>query len=83
MSKTIELTDEQFAAISSAAQERGQSLAMLIAEVAEELRDQERAPRYFETDDWLRHLGVSEERIQLANERIARSEAGAVNAHSR
>lgn len=39
MSKTIELTDEQYAAFVTAAQERGQSPAMLIAEVAEELRD--------------------------------------------
>jgi hypothetical protein len=83
MSKIIELTDEQYAAICHAAKERRQSPAMLIAEVAEELRDPERTPRYFETDEWLRHLGVSEDRIRLANERIVRSETREVNAHPR
>ena len=83
MSKTIVLTDEQYAAISSAARDRGQSPELLIAEVAEELRDPERTPRYFETDEWLRHLGVSTERIQLANERLARSEATMVDANAR
>jgi hypothetical protein len=75
MSKIIELTDEQYAAISSAAKERGQSPAMLIAEVAEELRDPERVPRYFETEDWFRHLGATEEQIAEAR-RIARSRRG-------
>ena len=83
MSKTIELTDEQYAAISSAAKERGQRPDLLIAEVAEELRNPERAPRYYETDEWLRHLGVSTERIQLANERLARSGATVVDANAR
>jgi hypothetical protein len=75
MSKIIELTDEQYAAISSAAKERGQSPAMLIAEVAEELRDPERSPRYFETEDWFRHLGATEEQITEAR-CIARSRRG-------
>jgi hypothetical protein len=75
MSKIIELPDEQYAAISSAAKERGQSPAMLIAEVAEELRDPERSPRYFETEDWFRHLGATEEQITEAR-RIARSRRG-------
>lgn len=63
MSKTIELTDEQYTAIMTAAQERGQSPAMLIAEVAEELRDPERTPRYFDTEDWFRHLGMTDDEI--------------------
>lgn len=63
MSKTIELTDEQYATITRAAAERGQSPAMLIAEVAEVLRDPVHTPRYFETDEWFRHLGMSTEEI--------------------
>jgi hypothetical protein len=70
MSKIIELTDEQYAAISSAAKERGQSPAMLIAEVAEELRDPERAPRYFETEDWFRHLGMTDAEIIEVREEV-------------
>jgi len=77
MSKTIELTDEQYAAISSAAKERGQSLELLIAEVADELRDPERAPRYFETEDWFRHLGMTEEQI-LEIKRQVRTEAESI-----
>jgi hypothetical protein len=80
MSKFIELTDEQYAAISSAAQERGQSPAMLIAEVAEELRDPERTPRYFETEDWFRHLGATEGQIAEAR-RIAESRRGNIVAN--
>ena len=83
MSKIIELTDEQYATITRAAAERGQSPAMLVAEVAEELRDPIHTPRYFETDEWLRHLGVSDERILLANERLAGLEATVVDANAR
>lgn len=83
MSKTIELTDEQYATITRAAAERGQSPATLVAEVAEGLRDPVHTPRYFETDDWLRHLGVNDERIRLANDRLARSVATVVDANAR
>ncbi|HEY8744518.1 MAG TPA: hypothetical protein VIU62_15590, partial [Chloroflexota bacterium] len=75
-----ELTDEQYAAITIAARERGQSPELLIAEVAEELRDPARAPRYFDTEDWFRHLGATEEQIAEA-QRVARSRRGTVVAH--
>lgn len=75
MSKTIELTDEQYATITRAAAERGQSPAMLVAEVAEELRDPAHTPRYFETDEWFRHLGATDEQIAEAYS-IARSRSG-------
>ena len=81
MSKTIELTDEQYATITRAAQERGQSPAMLVAEVAEELRDPVYAPRYYETEDWFRHLGATEEQIAEAY-RIARSRRGVTVANT-
>lgn len=68
MSKVIELTDEQYQAIERAAQTRGQTpdalLAQLLAQVIEELRDPHRDPRYYETDEWFRHLGASEEMIE-------------------
>jgi hypothetical protein len=81
MPKTIELTDEQYATITRAAQERGQSPAMLVAEVAEELRDPLYTPRYFETDEWFRHLGATDEQIAEAY-RIARSRRGTTVAHT-
>ena len=83
MSKTIELTDEQYATITRVAQERGQTPASLITEAVEELRDPDREPRWFDTDDWLRHLGVSEDRIRRANERLVRSEALTADADAR
>jgi hypothetical protein len=83
MTKTIEVTDEQYESITWAAKARGQSPGLLIAEVAEELRDPRRRPRYYETDDWLRHLGVSEERIRRLNVRYAAVDAGRAGADSR
>ena len=83
MSKTIELTDEQYATITRVAQERGQTPAALITEVMQELRDPDREPRWYETDDWLRHLGVSDERIHRANERLAQARRPMANADPR
>lgn len=61
MSHTIELSDEQYATLSRAA---------AVAEAAEALRDRMLEPRYFETDEWLRHLGVSDEEIEASNRRV-------------
>ena len=80
MSKVIELTDEQYRTLVQASAARGQTLDVLLAEWIEELRDRDREPRYYETDDWLRHLGVSEERIQRANARLAADDAGSADA---
>ena len=71
MSKVITLTDEQYRTVERVATQRGQTPEALLAEVIEELRDPHVEPRYYETDDWLRHLGVSEERIRRANARFA------------
>jgi uncharacterized protein (DUF433 family) len=61
------LTEEQVrAALGYAAQ--------LVSSI-DELRDPLTQPRYYETDEWLRHLGVSEERIQRANAQLAAQEA--------
>src|SRR5690348_6540216 len=68
MSKVITLTDEQYRTVERAAA-RGQTPETLLAEVIEELRDPHGEPRYYETDDRLRHLGMSEERIRRANAR--------------
>jgi hypothetical protein len=48
---------------------------MLLAWTMEEQRRYRRAhPTYYETDNWLFHLGVSEERIQRLNEEVAKEE---------
>jgi hypothetical protein len=79
MSKTIELTDEQYAILEAAAA-RGKKAEALLAELIDEVRDPLTHPRYYETDDWLRHLGVSEERIQRINAEVEKEEAGEVRA---
>ena len=80
MSKVIELTDEQYQTLAQAAAARGQTLDALLAEWIEELRDRNREPRYYETDDWFRHLGATEEQIAEAK-RIAQARSGTGNAH--
>jgi hypothetical protein len=80
MSKVIELTDEQYRTLAQAAATRGQTPDALLAEWIEELRDRDRDPRYYETDDWFRHLGATEEQIAEAK-RLAQARSGTGNAH--
>ena len=61
MSKVIELSDEQYRIIERAAAKGGQTPDAFLAQVIEELRDRARDPRYHETDNWLRHLGMSDD----------------------
>src|SRR5262249_16615908 len=64
MSKVIELSDEQYRTVEQAAARRGQTPDALLASLIHELRDRHREPRYYETDEWLRHLGMSDETIR-------------------
>ncbi len=72
MSKAIQLSDEQYQTFERAAETRGQTPAGLLAQLIEELRD--RDPHYYETDDWLRYLGMSDETTRKIDAEI-RSEA--------
>lgn len=85
MGKMIELSDEQYRTIERAAASRGQTPDALLAEVIDELRDPRTDPRYYETDDWFRHLGVSEEMIAEVDRELALEEAEArrMNADAR
>ena len=71
MSKVIEFTDEQYRTLAQAAAARGQTLDALLAELIEELGGRDRDPRYYETDDWFRHLGATEEQIAEAKRMAA------------
>jgi hypothetical protein len=75
MSKVITLTNEQYAIISQAAQAAGQSEDEFLARLIDELRDPTLQPRYYETDEWMRHLGVSEERITHIQEAVEAEDA--------
>jgi predicted DNA-binding protein len=73
MTRVIELTEEQYHTLEQAAAERGRTPDVLLAELIEDLRDRDREPHYFETEDWFRHLGATEEQIaesaKIAQER--------------
>ncbi len=75
MSKSIELTDEQYAILEEAAAARGKKAEALLAEWIDEVRDPMAHPRYYETDDWFRHLGMSDEEIQRLDAEIEAEEA--------
>jgi hypothetical protein len=70
MSKTIELTDEQYTILEEAAAARGKEAEALLAELIDEVRDPMKHPRYHETDDWFRHLGMSEEEVEASKKRV-------------
>ncbi len=75
MSKVIELSEEQYRALERAASMRGQTPEALLSKAIEEL-SAGHAPRYYETEEWLRHLGASEEQI-TESARLARAESDA------
>jgi hypothetical protein len=75
MSHGIEHSDEQYETLRRAAEARGETPDRLLAAWIDELGGANSTPHYYETDDWLRHLGVSEERIRRANAKLAAEEA--------
>jgi hypothetical protein len=71
MSKIIELTDEQYSTLTEAA--RGKKAEVLPADLIDEVRDSMTHARYYETDDWFRHLGATEEQeeqIEASTKRV-------------
>ena len=64
MGKTIELTEAQYAALESVARARGRSPNDLLAQLIEGLQEPGDASAYYDTDDWFRHLGVSDDDIE-------------------
>ena len=75
MGHIVELSDEQYETLRQAAEARGETPEQLIAETInvwrEEQRDPYTEPRYYETDDWLRHLGMSDSEIAEVDAEIA------------
>lgn len=63
MSHSIELTDEQYQKLSQAAEIEGATPAAVLARLIESLRDPIKDPHYRQTDEWLQHLGWSDEEI--------------------
>lgn len=79
MSHTLELTDDQYRAIERAAAACGQTPDALIASWIAVLGEAPNVLVPYETEDWFRHLGASEEQIeeahQIASERSQHADA--------
>lgn len=79
MSHVLELTDEQYHTIERAVAARGQTPDTLIASWIATLDEAPVEPAYYETEDWFRHLGASEEQIEearrIASERSQHADA--------
>jgi hypothetical protein len=76
MSHVLELTDEHYQLLKKIGEETGRTPEeMLLAwAMDEETRYRLTHPTYSATDDWLRHLGVSDEEIEASKQRV-RAEA--------
>lgn len=72
MSHVFELTDEQYQMIKGVAENEGRTPEDLFLAWAmeEEGRYRRAHPTYYETNDWLRHLGVSDEQIEASKQRV-------------
>ncbi|HEU5345368.1 MAG TPA: hypothetical protein VFU60_13550 [Ktedonobacterales bacterium] len=69
MSHMIELTDEQFQTLARAAESAGATPDALLARLIASLRNPLKEPRAYQTTDWLRHLGLSDEDLcEIARE---------------
>ncbi len=64
MSHVLHVSDEQYEILARAAEAQGTTLESFLAHWIEELRDRKAEPRYLETDEWFRHLGVSDAVIE-------------------
>lgn len=74
MSRVFELTDEQYQIIEKVAETEGRTPQELFLAwtLEEEARYRQAHPTHYETDDWLRHLGVSDEEIEASRRRVRR-----------
>lgn len=72
MSKMIELSEEHYASLARAATARGQTPQTLLAQMIGALPSPD-TRHVYETEDWFRHLGATEEQI-TESARLAREE---------
>jgi hypothetical protein len=78
MGHIIELTDEQYQTLARAAAVRGATPDTLLAQIIAGLRNPVKEPRYYQTTEWLQHLGMSDEEIaDIAREAEADADADA------
>lgn len=72
MSHVFELTDEQYRIIKEHAEREGRTPEDLFLAwtMEEEARYRLAHPTRYDTDDWFRHLGVSDEQIEASKRRV-------------
>lgn len=72
MSHIFELTDEQYQIVQKTAAAAGRTPQDLFLAwvMDEESRVRRTRPTYYQTDECLRHLGVSEEEIEASKRRV-------------
>jgi hypothetical protein len=77
MSHALALPDEQYAYLKKIADETGRTPEELLMAWAmeEEGRYRRAHPTYYETAEWMRHLGASDEEIAQIEEEIRAEEA--------
>jgi hypothetical protein len=82
MSHSFTLTDEQYAIIKAAADASGSTPEDLFLAwtMAEETRHRLTSPTSYETEEWFRHLGATEEQIAEAKRIAADRSASEANA---
>ncbi|HUY77535.1 MAG TPA: hypothetical protein VMV29_12250 [Ktedonobacterales bacterium] len=80
MSRALVLSDEQYEIIKGVADVEGRTPEDLFLAwtMAEETRYRLAHPTYYETDEWMRHLGMSDAEIQEIEAEIAQEEASGV-----
>ena len=72
MSHVFELTDDQYHMIKDIAESEGLTPEELFLAWAmdEEGRYRQTHPTYYDINDWLRHLGMSDEDIEASKQRV-------------
>ena len=76
MSHALAISDNAYEMLKQIAERQGQSPEAIVEGWIAATSPGDNRPRY-ETEDWFRHLGVSEERIRKARERAASEDADA------
>ncbi len=74
MSQILHISEDAYRILESLAAREGHTPAEIVESwaVAHAPRDPQTQPRYYTTDEWFRHLGVSEERIAASKQRAAK-----------
>jgi hypothetical protein len=63
MTRKLEIPDDKYEILANAASRSGKTPQDMLANLISGLRDPRTDSHYFETDDWFRHLGATDDMI--------------------